>query len=166
MFLIFLCSLLFSFCYVCLLYWLRLFIRFIFIPSEYTQLASKLVLHEWCRVSRYWCNKLTKSFENLTIQIQREKEAYKQLAELIEDHGVPLVSSENHRERLQTLSRTFRDIALQCFFELRHSTLALISRIPLKADIDQNLICTQLPEESFDSYQNDDELNTKAIKVG
>lgn len=109
-------------------------------------------------LKKQFCN----TFVVITKELKKEKELYKELLHLIED-SCSFSEKERPENRIGSLKLTFRDNALQSFFQLRKCTKLLMDRFPLKADIDNNLIC-QLPDESFESYNNDDELNLKALK--
>ena len=94
----------------------------------------------------------------------KEKELFKKLMQLIEDNIV-FTDNENHDKRVETLKFAFRDVGLKCFIHLRDCTNSLVNRFPLKSDIDENLICCSLPDESFESYNENEELTLKALKV-
>lgn len=110
-------------------------------------------------MKRQFCN----TFISITKELKKEKELYKELLHLIEDK-CDFSEKERPEICITALKLTFRDNALQSFLQLRECTKLLLERFPLKSEIDDNLICT-LPNEVFDSYNNDEELKLKDLKV-
>ena len=96
--------------------------------------------------------------------MKSEKELYKQTLQLVEDSYFDH-ENESAESRFKTLKVTFRDVALKSFLHLRQCTNLLLDRFPLKIDTDDNLIC-RVPEESFEPFNNNDELTLQALKVG
>ena len=64
---------------------------------------------------------------------------------------------------ISKLATSFRDIGIRCAKDFRQQTLALKELLPLKADIDDNLI-SSMPDDLYDSYNNCDVDNVRIIK--
>ncbi|OTF74644.1 hypothetical protein BLA29_005920, partial [Euroglyphus maynei] len=96
------------------------------------------------------------SFIKLAEQIVDELKSLTKLKELIEDNW------NSDCEAMSKLTTSFRDIGIRCAMDFRQQTLAFKELLPLKTDIDNNLI-SSLPDDLYDSYNNDVD-NVQMIK--
>lgn len=106
------------------------------------------------------------SFCHLMEQMEKEKNLFRQLIQLIEDNIAyhDIDQGINEESRFKSLKKAFINFGLKCFHNYRLTTIFLVHDYQLKKEIDQDLICT-LPEDLFDSYKNDNELTLKTLKV-
>ena len=98
----------------------------------------------------------------LAEQINNERQSLTKLKELIEDNWN---NNNNNVENscLTRLAINFRDIGIRCAQDFRQQTLTLKELLPLKADIDDNLLST-IPENLYESYNNCDMDNIRTLK--
>ncbi|KAH7638781.1 hypothetical protein HUG17_2814 [Dermatophagoides farinae] len=100
------------------------------------------------------------SIIKLAKQIDDERQLLTKLKELIEDNDFAVF---NVITAISKLATSFRDIGIRCAKDFRQQTLALKELLPLKADIDDNLI-SSMPDDLYDSYNNCDVDNVRIIK--
>ncbi|KAJ6222538.1 hypothetical protein RDWZM_001083 [Blomia tropicalis] len=114
----------------------------------------------------YSKKKLMSSFCHLMEQMEKEKNLFRQLIQLIEDNIAyhDIDQGINEESRFKSLKKAFINFGLKCFHNYRLTTIFLVHDYQLKKEIDQDLICT-LPEDLFDSYKNDNELTLKTLKA-
>ncbi|KAH9426982.1 hypothetical protein DERP_011651 [Dermatophagoides pteronyssinus] len=111
-------------------------------------------------INQIGCNEL--SLIKLAEQINNERQSLTKLKELIEDNWN---NNNNNVENncLTRLAINFRDIGIRCAQDFRQQTLTLKELLPLKADIDDNLLST-IPENLYESYNNCDMDNIRTLK--
>uniref|UniRef100_A0A6P6Y8I7 Protein PFC0760c-like n=1 Tax=Dermatophagoides pteronyssinus TaxID=6956 RepID=A0A6P6Y8I7_DERPT len=114
----------------------------------------------WLKRNQIGCNEL--SLIKLAEQINNERQSLTKLKELIEDNWN---NNNNNVENncLTRLAINFRDIGIRCAQDFRQQTLTLKELLPLKADIDDNLLST-IPENLYESYNNCDMDNIRTLK--
>ena len=136
------------------------FPRFVWLFFVY--LFSKNIFY-FCCCWRYYKNSYIKSIAKFSHQIFLEKILYKKFIQLFEDNCV-LLANDEKESKFSDLKKDFSSLCLSCFFDFRKSTLLLKNQFPLKADVDNDLICL-LPDDLFDSFKETKTLNLKLIKV-
>ncbi|XP_027201682.2 uncharacterized protein LOC113795675 [Dermatophagoides pteronyssinus] len=113
----------------------------------------------WLKRNQIGCNELL--LIKLAEQINNERQSLTKLKELIEDNWNNNNNVENNC--LTRLAINFRDIGIRCAQDFRQQTLTLKELLPLKADIDDNLLST-IPENLYESYNNCDMDNIRTLK--